>query len=187
MTERYELDPAHTLIGFTAKHLAVTTVRGSFGKFSGWIEGDRHDPSSLTGEVTVDIASITTGVDQRDTHLRSADFFEAEAHPQAVYRPVSATPLGNNRFRVEGELTLKQVTRPLTLDVTVEGELDHPFQPGRRIVSVTASGQLNRKDFGLNWDGLAGAIPLASNEIKLLVEAELVSAEQPAPVTSTSA
>ena len=187
MTERYELDPAHTLIGFTAKHLAVTTVRGSFGKFSGWVEGDRDNPASLTGEVTVDIASITTGVEQRDGHLRSPDFFHAEEHPTAVYRPVSARPLGDNRFRVDGELIIRQVTRPLALDVTVEGELDHPFQPGHRIVSVTATGQLNRKDFGLNWDGLAGAIPLASNEIKLQIEAELVSAAQPAAATPTTA
>jgi polyisoprenoid-binding protein YceI len=180
MAERYEIDPAHTLIGFAAKHLAVTTVRGSFQKFGGWIEGDRNDPSSLRGEITVDVGSLTTGVEQRDAHLRSADFFGADEHPQAVYRPAGAEPLGDNRFRVNGELTVKGVTRELPLDVTLEGELDSPFKPGHRLISITATGVIRRKDFGLEWDGLAGAIPLASNEIKLQIEAELVSVE-PAP------
>jgi polyisoprenoid-binding protein YceI len=180
MAERYEVDPAHTLIGFSAKHLAVTTVRGSFQKFSGWVGVDRDDPGSLTGEITVDVASLTTGTEQRDNHLRSADFFEAEAHPRATYRLTSAEPLGENRFHVNGDLTIKQITRPLVLEVTLEGELDHPFYQGRKIVAVAATGQINRKDFGLNWDGLAGAIPLASNEIKLQIESELVSAERQA-------
>ena len=187
MAERYELDPAHTLIGFSAKHLAVTTVRGNFQKFGGWVGVDRDNPGSLTGEITVDIASLTTGTEQRDNHLRSADFFEAEAHPQATYRPRSAQPLGENKFRVNGDLTIKQITRPLVLEVTVEGELDHPFYQGRKIVGVTATGQFNRKDFGLNWDGLAGVVPLASNEIKLQIESELVSAGPETPETAEAA
>jgi polyisoprenoid-binding protein YceI len=180
MAERYELDPTHTLIGFSAKHLAVTTVRGSFQKFNGWVAFDRSDPGSLTGEIAVDIASLTTGTEQRDNHLRSADFFEADAHPQGIYRPTSAEPAGEGKYRVTGDLTIKQTTRPLVLEVTVEGELDHPFYEGRKLLAVTATGQLNRKDFGLNWDGVAGVIPLASNEIKLQIESELVSTEQPA-------
>ncbi len=176
MTERYELDPAHTLIGFTAKHLGVTQVRGSFQKFSGWVEGEPANPASLTGEITVDVASLTTGVEQRDNHLRSSDFFDAEKYPTAVFRPTSAEQIGDHAYRVTGDLTIREVSRPLTLEVKVEGQLQHPFQPDRKLVAISATGELKRKDFGLNWDGLAGAIPLASNEIKLSIEAELVSA-----------
>lgn len=178
MPERYELDPAHTIIGFTSKHLAVTTVRGTFQKFGGWFEGDRLDPRSLSGEVTVNIASLTTGTEQRDNHLRSGDFFAADEHPEAVYRPTSAEPIGQGTYRVKGELTIRKITKPLVLKVKVEGELDHPYKPGSRIVSVTATGKLRRKDFGLNWDGLAGTLPIASNEIKLQIDAELVSVTQ---------
>ena len=178
MSERYELDPAHTIIGFTSKHLGVTTVRGTFQKFTGWFEGDRNDPRTLTGEVKMDITSLTTGTEQRDAHLRSADFFGAEEHPEALYRPMSAEPVGEGTYRVQGELTMRKITKPLVLEVKVEGELDHPYKPGSRIVSLTATGKLLRKDFGLNWDGLAGTLPIASNEIKLQIDAELVSVAQ---------
>ena len=175
MPYRFELDPAHTIIGFTSKHLAVTTVRGTFQKFSGWFEGDRKNPSSLTGEVTVDVMSLTTGTEQRDNHLRSPDFFGADEHPEAVYRPLSATTIREGVYQVQGELTIRKITKPLVLKVKIAGELDHPYKPGSRIVSLTATGALRRKDFGLNWDGLAGTLPIASNEIKLEIDAELVS------------
>ncbi|MGI8562130.1 MAG: YceI family protein [Candidatus Dormibacter sp.] len=180
MSERYQLDPAHTVIGFKAKHLAVTTVRGNFQKFDGWVAGDRSNPASLTGEVTVDIASLTTNNEQRDGHLKSGDFFEAEGHPQAVYRPTRAEQTGADTFKVYGDLTIRGITKGLVLDVTVSDEMDHPFQPGGKIVSIEATGSLNRKDFGLNWDGLAGTIPLASNEIKLEIDSELVRTAQTA-------
>ncbi len=180
MSERYQFDPAHTVIGFKAKHLAVTTVRGHFQKFDGWVAGDRSNPASLTGQVTVDIASLTTNNEQRDGHLKSGDFFEAEGHPQAVYLPTRAEQTGSDTFKVYGDLTIRGVTKELVLNVTVSDELDHPFQPGSKIVSLEATGSLNRKDFGLNWDGLAGTIPLASNEIKLEIDAELVRTAQTA-------
>lgn len=180
MSERYQLDPAHTAIGFTAKHLAVTSVRGNFQKFEGWVAADRNDPASLSGEITIDIASLTTGSEQRDGHLKSADFFESDGHPKAIYRPTRAEQTGTGTYRVSGDLTIKNVCRELVLTATVSEELDHPFQPGSKIVSVEATGSLNRKEFGLNWDGLAGTIPLASNEIKLQIDAELVRTAQTA-------
>ena len=179
MTERYELDPAHTRIGFSTKHLGFTTVRGSFQKFSGWVEGARGT-LQLAGEVEVDVASVTTGQPNRDGHLQSGDFFEVETYPVATYRITGAEKTGEDTYRVDGELTLKSTTRPLSLQATVEGELENPFQPGGRIVSVRATGELNRMEFGVNWDGLAGSIPLAGHNIKLEIEAELVSAAEPA-------
>ncbi|MGH7777922.1 MAG: YceI family protein [Candidatus Dormibacterales bacterium] len=177
MTERYELDPAHTQIGFSAKHLGFTTVRGTFQSFSGWIEGDRGT-LDVAGEVSVDVASATTGQPKRDGHLQSSDFFEVETYPRATYRITGARKVGEGAYRIDGELTLKATTRPLSLNAVVSGEIENPFQPGGRIVSVTATGELNRMDFGVNWDGLAGAVPLAGHVIKLEIEAELASAVQ---------
>ena len=170
---RFELDPNHTLLGFVARHLAVTTVRGRFNKFSGWVEGDADDLAHVTGEVTVDVSSLTTGVDQRDTHLKSADFFEADLYPTMTYRIKGAEKTGENKYWVNGDLTIKNTTRTVPLDVTVEGEVPDPFG-GKRRIGVSATGEVDRMDFGLNWDGVAGAIPFASHKIKLEIEAALV-------------
>lgn len=175
MRERFEIDPAHTVIGFSTKHLAVTTVRGQLAKFSGWFEGDQSDPSDVRGEVTVYVQSITTGVDQRDTHLRSGDFFESETYPTITFQLTAVEPAGNDDYRVRGELTMKGTTRPIALDAKLEGETPDPFGSGGRRLGVSLTGQLNRKDFGLNWDGLAGTVPLAGNLIKLQIDAELVA------------
>jgi polyisoprenoid-binding protein YceI len=176
---RLEIDPNHTRLGFVARHLGVTTVRGHFNKFSGWVEGDLDDLDNVTGEVTVDVASLATGVGQRDEHLKSADFFEAELYPTMTYRIKGAEKIGEDKYRVNGDLTIKTTTKPVPLEVTVEGEVPDPFGAKRRI-GVSAAGQVNRMDFGLNWDGLAGAIPFASHNIKLEIEAALV---EPAPAT----
>ncbi len=173
MADRYVIDPNHTLLGFSARHLAVTTVRGRFDRFSGWVEGDPDHLDEAHGEVTVEVASITTGVEQRDNHLRSADFFEAERYPTMTYRFKGVEKTGENRYRINGELTIKETTRVVPLDVTYEGEVPDPFG-GKKRIGVSASGRLNRLDFGLNWNGLAGTIPFASHDIKLEIEAALV-------------
>jgi polyisoprenoid-binding protein YceI len=180
---RFEVDTNHTLLGFVARHLAVVTVRGRFDKFSGWVEGDSDDLAEITGEVTIDVASITTGAVQRDDHLRSADFFEANLYPTMTYRLKSVEKTGEDTYRVNGDLTIKDTTRTVPLDVTVEGDIPDPFGGGRR-VGLSATGQINRMDFGLNWDGIAGAIPIASHNIKLEVEAALV---EPAKATAGAA
>lgn len=174
MKYQLELDPAHTLIGFSAKHLAVTTVRGSFSKYEGTFAVDRENPTDATGEVKIEVASLSTGQEQRDGHLKSADFFEADKYPYISWRVTKVEPQGGDRFKVTGDLTIKETTKPVTLDVTVEGELDHPMRPGAKMVAVSATGEINRLDYGLNWDGLAGSIPLASREIKLSIDSELI-------------
>lgn len=177
MREKFQIDAAHTVLGFSARHLGVSNVRGHFGKFEGSFEADRGDLSNATGEVVIDVSSITTGTDQRDAHLKSADFFEADKYPTATYRLTQVTPESNSTYRVTGELTIKDVTRTVVLSATLEGETDSPFVPGAKVVAVSATGEINRMDFGLNWDGLAGAIPLASHNIKLSFELELVATE----------
>jgi polyisoprenoid-binding protein YceI len=170
----YEIDKAHTTVGFTARHLAVSTVRGQFNKFDGRFEGPDDDVTKTTGEVKVEVASIDTRTEMRDNHLRSADFFEAEKYPYISFKLTKLEPIDDEKFRVHGDLTIKETTRPIVLDATLEGRVPDPMTGGKERLGISARGQLNRMDFGLNWDGIAGAIPIASHTIKLEVEAEIV-------------
>ena len=170
---RYEIDSNHTNVGFSAKHLAVSTVRGHFSKFDGFFEGPDDDYTKARGEVKIDVASLSTRTEQRDNHLRSADFFDAEKFPYMTFKVTGVEPLEGDTFLVKGDLTIKETTRPITLEATLEGRMPDPFG-GKERLGVSAKGQLNRMDFGLNWDGIAGAVPLASHTIKLEIDAEIV-------------
>ena len=170
---RYDIDPAHTNIGFTAKHLAVTTVHGHFAKFEGSFEGPDDDLTRARGAIRVEVTSLSTRNDQRDTHLRSADFFDAEKYPYMTFKVAGIDKLDEDNYKLRGELTIKETTRPVELTGTIEGRLADPFG-GKERLGVSASGQLNRMDFGLNWDGLAGSVPFASHQIKLAIDAEII-------------
>ena len=173
MMIRYEIDPAHTNVGFSAKHLAVSTVRGQFSKFEGFFEGPDDDLTKARGEVKVDVASIDTRTEQRDNHLRSADFFDAEKFPYITFKLTGIEHLAGDSYRVSGDLTIKDTTKPITLEATLDGRIADPFG-GKERLGVTAKGQINRMDFGLNWDGIAGVVPIASHTIKLELDGEIV-------------
>jgi polyisoprenoid-binding protein YceI len=170
---RYDIDHGHTHVGFTAKHLAVSTVHGEFARFEGYFESPDDDVTRARGTVTVDIASLNTRNEQRDTHLRSADFFDVENYPTMTYKVTSIERLAGESYLVKGDLTIKDVTKPIALDATIEARMPDPFGAKERL-GVSATGQLNRMDFGLNWDGVAGAVPFASHTIKLSLDAEIV-------------
>ena len=170
---QYEVDQQHTHIGFTAKHLGVSTVRGRFNKFEGQFQGPDEDFTKARGEVRIEVASLESRSDQRDTHLRSADFFDAEKYPYITFKITKLEPVDAESFRVTGDLTVKDVTKPIVLDATIEGRMADPFGAKER-VGISARGQLDRMDFGLNWNGVAGAVPFASHTIKLEVDAEIV-------------
>ncbi|HEX4216019.1 MAG TPA: YceI family protein [Candidatus Dormibacteraeota bacterium] len=179
MKESFELDPAHTVIGFSAKHLGVTAVRGHFAGFTGWFEADRDDLAGATGEVRVEIASIDTGEEQRDGHLQSADFFDAEKFPLMTFRMSGATAQGGDVYLVDGELTIKGITRPLQLRATFHGETENPFGSGSRI-GIDAVGRVDRLEFGLAWDGLSGAVSFASHTIDIQIDTELIASPRAA-------
>ncbi|MGA7913552.1 MAG: YceI family protein [Candidatus Dormiibacterota bacterium] len=170
---QYEVDQQHTHIGFTAKHLGVSTVRGRFNKFEGQFQGSDEDFTKARGEVRIEVASLESRSDQRDTHLRSADFFDAEKYPYITFKITKLEPVDAESFRVTGDLTVRDVTKPIVLDATIEGRMADPFGAKER-VGISARGQLDRMDFGLNWNGVAGAVPFASHTIKLEVDAEIV-------------
>lgn len=184
--DRYVIDASHSTLGFSARHLAVSTVRGHFTKFEGVLESPDGDPKSLSGTVTVDIASIHTGNAQRDGHLKSGDFFDAEKWPQMTFVLGAAEQLEGDTYLVRGNLTIRDVTKPIALEATLEGRGPDPFG-GKERIGVSATGQINRLDFNLNWDGLAGAIPIASHTIKLELDVALVvPAAEPQTVGAAS-
>src|SRR5438876_12230607 len=170
---KYELDPAHTNVGFTAKHLAVSTVHGQFNRWEGQFEGPDDDLTKARGILRVEVASLSTRNDQRDTHLRSADFFDAEKYPYMTFKVTDIEHVDGDTYTVRADLTIKETTKPITLEATLEGRVADPFGGIERL-GVTAKGQINRMDFGLNWDGIVGAVPLASHTIKLAIDAEVV-------------
>ncbi|MFZ0217186.1 MAG: YceI family protein [Candidatus Dormiibacterota bacterium] len=174
MTERFELDPAHTKLGFSVTHLGVTAVRGWFARFSGWFEADRAQLGSAVGEVSIEAASLTTGEDQRDAHLRSADFFDVERFPAMTFRLTNISARANGNYQVAGDLTIKDVTRSVLLDARYQGETANPFGSGTRI-GVSATGQLDRTSFGLNWNQMAGAVRVVALPVNLEIDAEVVA------------
>jgi polyisoprenoid-binding protein YceI len=168
----YEVDAAHTDVGFVVRHLMLSKTRGRFPGVTGTIViGD--DPLDSRVEVSIETAGVETGDDARDQHLRSADFFHAEQHPEMTYRSRSVLPAGPGRFTVEGDLTIRDVTRPVHLDLSFEGGLTDPW--GNVRAGFTAKAEVNREDFGLTWNQLLeGGGVLVGRTVSIEIEAELV-------------
>jgi polyisoprenoid-binding protein YceI len=170
---RFELDPAHTHIGFSARHMMVSTVRGTFSDWSGYVDGDPGDPTAGVAEATIKTASVNSGAEDRDKHLRGEDFFNVEQYPDMTYRSTSVEKIDDSNYKVAGDLTIKNLTKPVILDV----EVGQPFSDGwgNERIGVSATGKLNRKDWGLEWNMVmdAGRL-LVSEEAKLEVDTELV-------------
>lgn len=165
----WQLDPAHTDITFAARHMVITTVRGTFGDVDGTFEIDEADPSTARGEITVKAASLSTGFAARDTHLRSADFFDVETWPEIVVRFDGVESANGDHYRVTADLTIRDVTRPLTFAVEHVGETKN-FQ-GNRHIAFTAKASLDREEWGLNWNmALETGGWLVGKDIKLTVE-----------------
>jgi polyisoprenoid-binding protein YceI len=173
---RWNLDPAHTSITFSVRHMMVATVRGSLNLKEGFAETDESG-KPLRVEARLDARSIHTGVADRDNHLRSPDFLDAERYPEIVFRSEKITPLGEGRYRVEGELTIRDVTRPLVLEVETSGPIKDPW--GNERLAAHFEGKLNRKDFGLTWNMVleTGGL-LVGEEVHFSVDAEVVAARE---------
>jgi polyisoprenoid-binding protein YceI len=148
-TTAWQIDPAHTLVELSAKHMMFTTVKGRFTGVQGTILDHADDPTRSSVHAELDARTITTGDEQRDTHLRSADFLDVEHHPRITFqsRRIEGT---RERFCVIGDLTIRGTTREVTLDTTFNGRGTNPY--GKQVAGFTAETQINRKDFGLTWN-----------------------------------
>ncbi len=171
----WKLDPSHTLVEFSAKHLMITTVKGRITDVEGSIVSDERDPKNSSVEATLKAASIDTRTDQRDQHLRSADFLNAEQFPEIKFRSTRIEG-GKENFKLTGDLTIRDVTRPITLDVQFEGQQKDPW--GGERVGFSATGKIDRRDFGLTWNqALETGGVVVGNDIKISLEVEAVKVD----------
>ncbi len=171
----WTIDSAHSRVGFGIRHMMISTVRGEFTKFEGEVDLDEQDPSKSKATARLQVSSIDTGNADRDQHLRSADFFDAEAHPTITFVSRNIAMSGGEAFKVTGDLTMHGVTKEVTLDGELSQAAKDPWGNMRR--GVALSGSLNRKDFGLNWNQAleAGGV-LVDEKVRLEIELELVQA-----------
>lgn len=185
----WQLDPGHTYIGFTGRHLMVATVRGEFEQFSGTVEFDEQDLTSAKAEIQIEAASVTTRNPQRDEHFRSADFFDVEHYPHITFRSKRVIMLDAHHGQLVGDLTLRNVTREVVLDGEYSGVSQTPWNTYSAGFSLR--GKVNRKEWGLNWNMvLAGGGLVAGDDITLTIDLELtkpVEALAPTQVGETSA
>lgn len=172
-TGTWTLDPAHTTLGFSARHLMAAKVRGSFKNFSGgFTVGDSPETSSV--EVTVDAASIDTGVEDRDNHLRSADFLDVENHPTITFKSTGVRSTGSG-YALDGDLTIRGTTQPVTLDLEYAGMINDPWGNAKAIFSAETT--IEREKWGLSWNApLEAGGWLVGKDVKLEIEAQAAQA-----------
>jgi polyisoprenoid-binding protein YceI len=171
----YAIDPTHSSVEFIGRHLMITKVRGRFPEVSGTITIDEV-PERSHVEVEIDVASVDTGNAQRDDHLRSPDFFHAEKHPTITFRSTKVEPGRSGRWAVTGDLTVRDVTRPVTLDVNFEGANASPI--GDQRIAFSAGTEVDREDWGLTWNvALETGGVLVGKKVRLELNVQAVAAE----------
>ncbi len=172
-TSVWQLDATHSSAEFAVRHMMVATVKGTFKALSGTIELDEANWANSRIHAEIDATTVDTGVADRDTHLRSADFFDVATHPKILFRSTSIESDGDGSGKVQGELTMHGVTKPVTLDVSYLGEIKDPW--GKRRRGYAAETTLNRKDFGMAWNMVldAGGV-LVGDKVKVSLNIETV-------------
>ena len=169
----WNIDPSHSSLGFSVRHMVVSKTRGRFTRWSGQLRFDPEDVKASSVEVSTDPASIDTADGQRDDHLRSPDFFDVANFPAASFRSSKVEDLGGDRYRVTGDLTVHGVTRPVVLATTYEGSGKDPW--GGERAGFVATTSIDRKDFGLHWNkALETGGLLVGEKVDLILEIEAV-------------
>jgi polyisoprenoid-binding protein YceI len=168
----WQFDPFHTQVEFAAKHLGMMTVRGHFTEISATGTINPEQPETSSVEVVIQAASIHTHHEGRDNDLRSSNFLASETYPTITFKSTRIESSGPNRYTVAGDLTIKDITRPVTLNVMQYGEFNDPNM-GHRI-AYSAEGQINRKDFGMTFNMLLDGKWIVSDEVQILIEGEFV-------------
>lgn len=176
MRERFDIDPAHTDVGFAIRHLVISKVRGSFTGVSGYILLDQRDMHESEVHAVVEMNSIDTNDDGRDEHLRSPDFFDVERFPEMRFDSTAVTVMDGQHFRVTGDLTLHGVTHPITLVATFGGRVKDPW--GNERIGFEATTAIDRKEFGLEWNAaLEGGGVLVGDTVNITIETEAVKVQ----------
>ena len=169
----YTIDPAHTRIGFVARHAMVTKVRGSFNEFTGTVVIDAEKPEQSTAELAIKVDSIDTRNADRDGHLRTNDFLDLDNYPEITFRSTGAELVDENNAKLSGDLTIKGVSHPITIDFEFEGAATDPF--GNKRLGFEGSHTISRKDYGITWNApLETGGVLVSDKVVLEFEVSLV-------------
>jgi len=177
----WQIDPTHSAAEFAVKHLMISTVKGRFSDVSGTVTVDDAKPGEAAVAVSINVASIDTREEKRDAHLRSADFFDAEKYPTITFKGKRITGPLDGEFKLVGDLTIRDVTREVTLEVESAGEVKDPWGGVR--AGFSASTKINRKDYGLTWNvAMETGGVLVGDEIKISLDVQLV--RQAAPVAA---
>ncbi len=176
---KWQIDPAHSLIEFKVRHMMISNVRGRFEKFTGTIDFDPEKPEQTSVDITIDAASINTFEEQRDAHLRSADFLDVENYPELTFRSKRVEVIDDHHAKLYGDLTIRGKAREVQLDVEHSGVAKSPW--GSYSAGFTAQTTINRKDWGLEWNQVleTGGV-LVGEEIRINIELELIRQEQEA-------
>lgn len=173
----WAVDPAHSVAEFAVRHMMISTVKGHFTNVTGTLLGDERDAEHASIGLTIPVAGIDTREPKRDAHLRSADFFDADRYPEISFRSTRITRLGTDKFSVTGDLTIRDITRPVVLSVESGGRGRDPW--GGERVGFSATTTINRQDFGLHWNqALETGGVLVGNDVKISVDLELVKSAE---------
>lgn len=169
----WTIDTTHTEIGFKIKHLVISTVSGKFTSFEGKLDGEPEDLTKAKISFSANIDSITTGNEQRDGHLKSADFFDAANHPKLTFTSTAIEHKNGSDYKIIGDLTIRGTTKPITLNVDFGGIQNNLY--GQTVAGFEITGKINRQEYGLTWSAVteAGGI-VVSDDVKLAIDAELV-------------
>jgi polyisoprenoid-binding protein YceI len=179
----WQLDPYHTQVEFSAKHLGMMTVRGYFDELGATADIDPDHPETSSVQVTISAASVRTNNGIRDNDIRSPHFLEVDKYPEITFRSTSVEVAGQDRYTLTGDLTIKGVTHPVSLAVLKYGEFNDPGMMGHRI-SYSATTAINRKEFGLTFNAILDGRLVVSEEIQIQIEGELVEQKEAAEATS---
>ncbi|MCA9899273.1 MAG: polyisoprenoid-binding protein [Ardenticatenaceae bacterium] len=173
----WQIDSSHSHVNFTARHMMISKVRGAFENFSGTVNFDEANPTNTTVNIEVDLSSINTRDAQRDGHLQSPDFFDVATHPTMTFVSTRVEQVDENNGRLYGQLTIKDITKEVVLDVEYAGVAKSPW--GTESAGFSANGSINRKDWGLTWNQTleTGGV-LVGDKINLEIELELVKQAQ---------
>ncbi|HST41192.1 MAG TPA: YceI family protein [Conexibacter sp.] len=172
-TGTWNVDPAHSEVGFQVKHMGIATVKGKFKEFAGSLTIGEDGTATASG--TVQVASVDTNEAQRDEHLRSPDFFDAATHEQITFTSTEITPVDDETFKITGDITIHGITKPITLEAVVEGSDVDPW--GNTRVGLTITGQINRGEFEMKFNqALGSGNMLVSDKVKLALDISAVKA-----------
>jgi len=175
-TATWNVDPSHSRAGFSVKHLVISDVKGEFSKLSGKVQLDDADLSRSSVEVTIEAASVDTRDEKRDAHLKSADFFDAAKYPTIIFKSTKVVAGKDGALTITGDLTLRGVTKPVTLEGSITKAITDPWGLTRRGASFT--GKLDRKEWGVSWSKVTDVGAVVGDEVKLDIQAEIVK-DQP--------